>query len=100
MERWQCGRETFGVRRLSSPAGRRFQWAVPILPPTNPLRWQSFLLRTATRHPAVTRPMRNPATAVILQRTRDALKTLDFWPIFGVGRGRVVLSVWWLNSGP
>lgn len=44
--------------------------------------------------------MRNPATAVILQRTRDALKTLDFWPIFGVGRGRVVLSVWWLNSGP
>ncbi len=43
--------------------------------------------------------MRNAATAVMLQRT-GALKTLDFWPIFGVGRGRVVLSVWWLNSGP
>ncbi len=45
-------------------------------------------------------PRRSVATAVMLQRTRDALKTLDFWPIFGVGRGRVLLSVWWLNSGP
>jgi hypothetical protein len=35
---------------------------------------------------------------VTFQQARDALKNLDFRPMFTSGRGRLVLSPWWLSS--